>query len=251
MLSLSCAATSPLIKKGELPKEVRYYSDNQKFKITPDWYWRFRPSLRSINEKNVTVGYDFIENKSEKGLVIGEININNEVIFVVEWAKYGYFFVRESDRKFAIQFEKEQMTNLTLYNMKRRSPIPEEMESLNLYSYTQNPLYQEIIKWGYIPFDSLLTGYNNYIEYANGKTVQLHSASGYMNKFLVIPGSEKFKQFCSNQDVDQYRFIFPSVFLKDDMFTNDYGQVFQGQIFAAQYIICRWGEAWYVFPCKK
>jgi len=224
LFSLSCAATSPLIKKDELPEEIRYYSENQKFNVVPEWYWRFRPTRHAAGEEKVCIGKQYLVNKAGNAEVIGEIIVKKDKFFVVQWGDNGYYFIREKDYNFALQFKKYIL-------------VPQKKRDIG----ANTTLFYALYNCGIYSVQS----------YDSDQFIQLKGDTGLTNMFLKVPSNYTYRSFCENQDIRWFKAIFAAKYIGIKQYENANGFVLNGEIYQAQYILCDWGEEQYAIPCER
>ncbi len=263
-------STSPYLKKEELPNRIQYYSTDKIFSITPNWYWRLRPS----DELFETVGFKYLNNKdvSYKNIqvkVIGETVQNNEKYYVAIWESHGYYFIKEKDYLFAKKYEKYLIPlnyddNKLYENPFRRggcvNPIEllsEKINSSEVHYYSMNISVRFVNHFkseGYTIFSTLginSTGMIQKTEFKNDIEKQIIENRQYSNKFLIIPYNKELNDFLSNSDININFLEFPSKFFGNKQYTNQYGALYNGNVFKAKYVACRWGNTFYAIPCNE
>lgn len=249
----SACSTSPYLKETELPKNIKYYSADKQFKVKPEWYWRLRPEIQSVNQNEAVIGFKYLAGKSDEGLIIGETIQDKEIFFIVNWENYGYFFIRKEDYNFAEKFKKwliplhynisnNQKNNSFYSELQKNSNVSQKLStffsSLNGRSFT--------LTYAFIFLQS--ESFNKYA-YTTPGIKQYCNAGHCSNTFIQITGTcPLFMEFCSNKDIYYPRAQFATLYAKDFEYPDNYGQVFIGKMNAVVYIILQWGEVYYALP---
>lgn len=270
---LFACSTSPYLQKDSLPKSVIYYTESNKFKIRPDWYWRLRPDIVSVNDQQAVIGHLFLSNRSNNAIVIGEIIINNKKFYIAEWDNNGYFFIKEDDYIFAKKYQKYivplHYSDESLYQDPLSSYYAKFLFSpLEKITVNKENFYEKNIRTAVLNYYSQFkifylfevslffeniraTGNINKEEFRNDILSQIILREEYSNKFLIIPQCYNFYEFIQNDGVRLYTSFFPSTFLQKTNYANPYGLSLTGDIYKTKYIVAQWGKVFYQIPIEK
>ncbi len=256
MFLIGCSA-KPYLQKTELPSNIDFYTEDKQFKITPEWFWRLRPSTESVANQDATIGHKFLNGKIGTGIVIGELN-KEEKFFVIKWENQGYYFLREQDSIFAKKFQKYL--------------VPLNYGGESIYGHTEisayeiqdhlNEYYRKLNQTIFSARSSVNIKYANIDETKKSSLKQVAVIGrGYTNQFINVLPCPLFESFSPKEDTYYFKKISDDYFYSSayyfvisqtgtKQYTNDYGQVFIGSLYQTQSVIVKWGRVFYSLPCE-
>ena len=266
-LFLFSCTTNPYLKQTDLPEKINYYTDDKKFDITPEWYWRLRPTPDSSENWELTIGYQFLNGKTGSGQVIGELIKNDYKFYIVKWKDYGYFFVKEQDYLFAQKYKKFLVPlNYGKNYVYSRYEEEDDYQLIAFYQDISLPyvgdlpagLFSKVPRSGLslliLPRVMFIYSlmYNNYTMssyYSDLKNIIQVYNNGYTNQFIQFTPCPNLREFRNDDRVILIDYVALEQ-IGTKQYTNQNGMMFMGALYKTKYIILKWGKAFYALPCE-
>lgn len=263
----TACSTNPYLKQTDLPDKINYYDEEKKFTISPDWYWRLRPTINSSNEWDTTIGHSFLNDKNGEGIVIGEYINKDKKFYIVKWNEYGYFFVKDEDYTFS-QKNKKYIVPLNYggksifgsssdidyqviaYYQDKSSQYVGDLPAYLFANSPRSGLNLVLVSRMIFTYSLMKSHYPINSNYSDIKDViQLYNTSGYTNQFLKITPCPSLIEFSKNESVNSISYIaFEQIGSKQ--YTNQYGMMFMGGLYQTKFLIIKWGKVYYALPCQ-
>ena len=258
LLLLGCFTTNPYLKKTELPKNIKYYSEDKQITIKPERYWMKRPN------QNIRIGHSYLNNKSGVGKVIGEYFINNKNFYVVKWESYGYFFVNIKDNLFAEKYKKYLIPldygNKAMWNFGYeyyliayfQGPNKKDIGGFPAHFFANVARYNSNLKvilkltlmrsfmMNKVNFSP--TKYNDIVN----KPIQISMRTGFTNEFVNFTSCPSIKK---NFPISSIECLAVEK-IGSKQYTNQSGMMFKGILYQTKFVIIKWNNAFYALPCN-